>query len=87
MVEETKWLELFVEFKGRDIEHAIEQVEATIRNPLFNDVNVQNRQARIIGRSIPRSTGRSVTEIAKKRFISKYNCRLVLMIGPAKEKF
>lgn len=84
-IKETKWLELFVELKGRDIAHAIEQVEATIRNSLFNDVNIGMRHARIVGRSIPRSTGNSVTEIAKKRFIRQYNCRLELKTGPAKE--
>lgn len=28
--------ELFVELKGGNIQHAIEQVEATLNNPLFN---------------------------------------------------
>ena len=81
-----QWLELFVELKGRDIRHAIEQVESTIKNPLFQDAKA-SRQARIIGRDIPRNTGRSITEIAKKNFISKYNCRLEFKTGPAKELF
>lgn len=29
--------ELFVELKGGNIQHAIEQVEATLNNPLFNN--------------------------------------------------
>lgn len=82
-----RWFELFVELKGRDISHAIEQLEATINNPLFVDKNVSCRQARVIGRSIPRNTGNSVAEKAKKRFIAKYNCRLELKTGPGKEVF
>lgn len=85
-LDKERWLELFVELKGRDIKHAIEQVEATIKNPLFHDA-AANRQARIVGRNIPHNTGRSITEIAKKNFISKYNCRLEFKTGPAKETF
>ena len=77
--------ELFVELKGGNIQHAIEQVEATLNNPLFKDSAVKERQARIIGRKIPSNTGNSMTEKAKKRFISKYNCRLEFKTGPAVE--
>lgn len=86
-LEQDKWFELFVELKGRDISHAIEQIEATVRNTLFADKDVSYRQARVIGRRIPRSTGNSVTEIAKKRFIAKYNCRLEFRTGPCDETF
>lgn len=78
--------ELFVELKGGDIQHTIEQVEATLNYPLFMDSAVKKREARIIGRKIPSNTGNSVTERAKKRFISKYNCRLEFKTGPAVEK-
>lgn len=77
--------ELFVELKGGNIQHAIEQVEATLNNPLFKDFAVKKRQARIIGRKIPSNTGNSITEKAKKKFISKYNCRLEFKTGPAVE--
>ena len=73
--------ELFVELKGGNIQHAIEQVEA----PLFKDSAVKIRQARIIGRKIPSNTGNSITEKAKKKFISRYNCRLEFKTGPAVE--
>lgn len=84
-LEQDKWFELFIELKGRDISHAIEQIEATVRNTLFADKDVSCRQARVIGRNIPRSTGNSVTEIAKKRFIARYNCRLEFKTGPYNE--
>lgn len=68
------------------ISHAIKQVEATLINPLFKDAAVVERQARIIGRKIPSNTGNSITEVAKKRFISKYRCRLEFKSGPATER-
>lgn len=77
--------ELFVELKGANIQHAIEQVEATLNNPLFQDSAVKKREARIIGRKIPSNTGNSVTEKAKKKFILKYKCRLEFKTGPAVE--
>lgn len=77
--------ELFVELKGGNIQHAIEQVEATLNNPLFKESAVKIRQARIIGRKIPSNTGNSITEKAKKKFMSRYNCRLEFKTGPAVE--
>lgn len=77
--------ELFVELKDGNIQHAIEQVEATLNNPLFKDSAVKIRQARIIGRKIPSNTGNSITEKAKKKFMSRYNCRLEFKTGPAVE--
>ena len=79
--------EIFVELKGEDIRHAISQVEATVNNALFSDSSVIRRHARIIGRRIPRNTGNSITEKAKKRFISKYQCRLEFKTGPYNERF
>lgn len=84
-IENQKFLELFVELKGGNIQHAIEQVEATLKNPLFIDATVKARQARIIGRKIPSNTGNSVTERAKKNFLIKYKCRLEFKTGPAVE--
>ena len=52
-LENQTLFELFVELKGGNIQHAIEQVEATLNNPLFKDSAVKIRQARIIGRKIP----------------------------------
>lgn len=84
-LENQTLFELFVELKGTNIQHAIEQVEATLKNPLFKDSAVKIRQARIIGRKIPSNTGNSITEKAKKMFISRYNCRLEFKTGPAVE--
>lgn len=77
--------ELFIELKGGNIQHAIEQIEVTLKNELFKDPAVKIRQARVIGRKIPSNTGNSITERAKKRFISNYKCRLEFKTGPAVE--
>lgn len=82
-----KWSEVFVELKGQDIPHAIEQLESSLQNPLFKDANVNEKHARVIGSSIPRNTGNSKIEIAKKRFVSRYNCRLKIMSSPGKESY
>lgn len=37
--------ELFVELKGANIQHAIKQVEATLKNPLFKDSAVKKKRS------------------------------------------
>ena len=85
--ENQKWCEVFVELKGQNITHAIEQLEKTLQNSLFKDANVTEKHARVIGCRIPRNTGNSVTEIAKKRFVSKYHCRLKCLSSPGAETY
>lgn len=85
-VNNQQLVELFVELKGRDIEHAINQMEATLKNGLFKDKAVMAKHARIIGRNIPSNSGCSATEIAKKRFLANYKCRLEFKTGPAVEQ-
>lgn len=70
------WTEIFVELKGSDVAHAIEQLEATIAHPLFKHASVKRVNARIVARRIPASSGNSVLVKAKKRFLSKYHCDL-----------
>lgn len=69
--------EIFVELKGKNVAHAIEQLETTLAHPLFRPVLPQTRRwARIVARSYPRSTGHSVLERAKVRFKKLYRCDL-----------
>lgn len=82
-----KWCEVFAELKGQDIHHAIEQLESTLQNPLFQSPEVEAKQARVIGRRIPRNSGNSVIEKAKKRFLSKYHCRLKCLSSPGTESY
>lgn len=67
---------VFVELKGRNISHAIDQLEATLKQNVFKHRNVAKRKACIVGQSIPRNTGNSVVEKAKIRFNKTYNCQL-----------
>ena len=67
---------VFVELKGRNISHAIDQLEATLKQDIFKHRNVVKRKACIVGQGIPRNTGNSVVEKAKIRFDKIYNCQL-----------
>ena len=80
---DSREAEIFVELKGKDIKHAIEQLEATLDNKIFGNKNVSKVKARIVGQSIPKNTGNSELERAKVRFMKKYNCdlRAFSMIG------
>lgn len=70
------WMEIFVELKGRDIEHAIKQLEATVQNPTLAHPTIKEKRARIVGQTIPRSNGSSVVERARIRFKKYYQCDL-----------
>lgn len=73
------WAEVFVELKGKDIGHAIDQLRASIKKPIFQHSTVSTRRARIVGQSFPRNTGHSVMEKAKIEFKKKYNVDLLGM--------
>ena len=66
----------FVELKGRDIPHAVLQLEATLENDLFKERSISKRYARVVGRSFPSSSANPEMEKAKKRFKTKYGCEL-----------
>lgn len=66
------WAEVFVELKGSDISHAINQLKQTISNSIFKDTQHSLRWARIVtpGR-IPSNAGNSIVERAKVDFKKK----------------
>ena len=70
------WFGHFIELKGTDVSHAIDQLETTIRNPLFNDNSLVKKFARIIARSFPSSKGDPLVERARIRFKQQYQCEL-----------
>ena len=69
---------VFLELKGRDISHAIEQLESTIKNPLFMPYpsKEDKTRARIISNRGVSSASRSDLERAKVRFLRNYNVEL-----------
>lgn len=82
----SSWAEIFVELKGRDVKHAIQQLEDTIVNPLFKHPSVKRVIARIVARSIPSSSGNSVLVKAQKRFLQKYHCDLRALKSSAPDR-
>lgn len=74
----NKWIEIFVELKGKDVDHAIKQLKATVDKPIFQHSTIEQRMARIVAQSIPRNTGNSVVERARDYFSKKhipFSCR------------
>lgn len=86
-VDKDQWVETFVELKGSNVGHAIEQLEETIRNPLFEHTSVCRKRACIVARRIPRNTGNSELERAKIRFVKKYRCDLRAVNSGAADRF
>lgn len=69
--------ECFIELKGGDIAHAIEQLEATLYH--FGKCNGDgiDRRARVVTNgSIPKTSMNSVFEKARVRFLKDFNCEL-----------
>lgn len=73
---ENSWYGHFIELKGVNVEHAITQLEATIRHARCNHVTLQRKFARIIGRSFPSNKANPVFEKARARFRKDYDCEL-----------
>lgn len=75
--ESPNWVEVFVELKGTDVLHAIEQLKATIRKPEFeHPSNKRVKYARIVGHSFPGNKSDISIEKVKKEFRSLYSCDL-----------
>ena len=70
-VSQNKWIEVFVELKGKGVSHAVDQLKATIDKPVFTHKTIDKRWARIVAQSFPRNTGNSVIERARDYFQKK----------------
>ena len=71
------WIEIFVELKGTDVAHAIDQLRATMKNRLFSHQSNKMIKARIEAASFPANKSNPVMEKAKKEFASlPYRCEL-----------
>ena len=70
-VSHNKWIEVFVELKGKNVDHAVEQLKATVDNPIFQHRTIEQRWARIVAQSFPRNTGNSSYERARIDFKKK----------------
>ncbi|MBD5210908.1 MAG: hypothetical protein HDS77_06545 [Bacteroidales bacterium] len=73
--EDEKWKSIFVELKGKDVLHALEQLDATIDNNIFKHPSVNEVHARIVAKSFPANNANTEFEKAKRRFKTKHkNC-------------
>ena len=71
------WAEIFVELKGKDVAHAIDQLRETIKNPLFKHPANKKIKARIVAASFPSNKSNPIVEKAKIEFAKKpYFCEL-----------
>lgn len=75
-VKPEQWTETFVELKGVDTSHAIEQLRQTLEKPIFRHSSNVDIRARIIAQSFPSNKSNPTMEKAKQEFRKNYNCDL-----------
>lgn len=66
------WKSIFVELKGTDVNHALEQLDASLSNPIFRHDSINEVHARIVAKSFPANTANSEFEKARRKFKTKY---------------
>lgn len=71
-----EWMVLFIELKGTDVLHAIEQLRSTLKNGLFQHPSNKRLFARVVGRSFPSNKSDVALEKAKIEFRQNYKCDL-----------
>ncbi len=81
LVEKSAPLFCFVELKGGDIEHAIEQLEASLKNPKLNPECSQRKLALVVGKNHFPASSPLIQKGMKK--ISSLNARLIVANTPA----
>jgi hypothetical protein len=71
-----QWTESFVELKGVDTNHAIDQLRQTLKKAIFKHPSNDDVRARIIAQSFPSNKSNPAMEKAKQEFRKDYNCDL-----------
>lgn len=62
------WTQIFVELKGHDALHGMDQLLATVANPLFASPSNTVRKARLIATSVPSNKSNPAVEKMKLKF-------------------
>lgn len=75
-VDSEQWTEIFIELKGVDTDHAIDQLRETLKNPVFKHSSNDEIRARIVAESFPSNKSNPTMEKAKREFLKVYNCDL-----------
>lgn len=70
------WIQIFVELKGVDVHHAIEQLESTLQNKKLRHATNKEKRARVVAASFPSNRGDTTLEKAKIHFLKTYQCDL-----------
>lgn len=70
------WTEAFVELKGVDTNHAIDQLRQTLKKAIFKHPSNDDIRARIVAQSFPSNKSNPTMEKAKQEFRKDYNCDL-----------
>lgn len=71
-----QWTEAFVELKGVDTNHAIDQLRQTLKKSQFKHPTNDDIRARIVAQSFPSNKSNPTIEKAKQEFRKDYNCDL-----------
>lgn len=75
-VEPEQCTEVFVELKGVDTGHAINQLRETLKKSIFKHSSNDIVRARIVAQSFPSNKSNPTMEKAKSEFRKNYNCDL-----------
>ena len=81
-----EWAEIFVELKGTDVKHALEQIKATVGKQIFQHASNKDIRARIVAKSFPSSKSSPEVEKARKELKSKHNCELKTIKNGQKDR-
>lgn len=71
-----QWTEVFVELKGVDTKHAIDQLRQTLEKTIFKHSTNDDIRARIVAQSFPSNKSNPTMEKAKQEFRKNYCCDL-----------
>lgn len=78
--ENGKWLRVFIELKGANVEHAVSQLKATLEHELFATLPKEEKQvAYAVAKSVPRNGSSPKITKAREDFPKKYKCRLEII--------
>lgn len=75
-VKPEQWTEAFVELKGVDTNHAIDQLRQTLKKAIFKHPSNDDIRARIVAQFFSSNKSNPAMEKAKQEFRKDYNCDL-----------
>ena len=78
--ENGKWLRIFIELKGANVERAISQLEDTLKNKLFATLPTEEKQvAYAVAKRVPSNGSSPKITKAREDFPRKYKCLLKII--------